>query len=222
MLANSLLRAVGVAAEPVECTFTDIAVDGVTRTTYTFSGMDLGEAASNRYIVVVAGNYDSGVKTLSSMTIGGESATEVLSVSDNGCVVSIGIAAVPTGATGDVAITWSGTTVRCGIGVYRLVNLQSSTPTATASDTSEDSGVLSASLEIPSDGCGIGYVVALGDGGARTWTWTNLTEDFDASMEETTTHSGAMSTTAGTLARTATASGSLNFFHTTLALAAWR
>ena len=207
---------------PVDCTYTDSDVDTADLTTYTFAAMSLGAAATNRYIVVsVGGAYSAAARSLSTVTVGGVAATVVVTVGSQLYPAGIAIAAVPTGATGDIVVTFSNGVSRCGIGGYRLTGLQSATPTATATDVVSAANALSASLAIPADGCGIGYVIADGSD-PRTWSWTNLTENFDAGLESDTTHSGAMSTTAGTADRTATASGSLNEDREAMVLAAWR
>lgn len=201
----------GGSSGPVDCTYTDSAVSSSNLTTYTFSGRSLGSAADDRYILVCAFALGLSARTLSSVTIGGINATTILTASDDDGFTYVStamvIAKVPTGTTGDIVVTWSGGLSGCGIGVYRLTNLESATPTATASDVIPSSNALSASLTIPVDGCGVGYAAQYNYTAARTWIWANLTENFDGIIETYGTHSGAISTTAGTANRTATASG---------------
>ena len=208
---------------PVDCTFTDSAVSTANETTYTFSSQDFGEAAANRYIVVTAGGYDTSNETVSSITIGGVTATIAVQVTGNSVTAAIAIAKVPTGATGDVVVTFSGNMENAGIGVYRLVNLQSATATDTGTDIAESSNALADDLTIPADGCGIGYAYIQSSNTDRTFSWTNLTETFDERVEDLTNdncHSGAMSTTVGTATRTVTVS--FDIFSEALVLAAWR
>ena len=226
MLNHNLLRAIsgggGGGGGVFSCTFTESDVDTSNTDVYTFSGKDFGDAATDRYIVVTTGAPAS-AQTLSSVTIGGVAATIVVQ-DDDDASAGIAIAAVPTGTTGDIVVTWSGSMFSCGIGVYRLTGLQSATASATASDVTITSDAVEASLEIPAGGCGIGYVYWLSSGTAtRTASWTNLTENFDELTEGGTfdeMHSGAMSTTAGTSSRKATASGGI--LKAVLVLASWR
>jgi hypothetical protein len=90
-------------------------------------------------------------------------------------------------------------------------------PSAGANSNHSDTA---ASLTIPTGGAGIGYVVSAGTGGvARTWSWTNLSEDTDATIEGAFTHSSALSTSAGSATRSVTASGGID--NSVLLLAAW-
>ena len=229
MLAHRLMGSSGGGGavgpvSPVSCTFTDSSVSTADSTAYTFSSQDFGEAAANRYIVVTAGGYDTGNETVSSITIGGVAATIAVQVTGNFVTAAIAIAKVPTGATGDVVVTFSGGMQNAGIGVYRLINLQSATATDTGTDIAESSGALADGLTIPADGCGIGYVCVRTVSSLSTFSWTNLTESFDQTIENITfsrtSHSGAISSTAGTATRTATASVSLD--NEAMVLAAWR
>ena len=65
-------------ATPVTAAFTASAVSGTNATSYTFSSQALGTASSSRMIVVgITGSSNSGsASTISSVTVGGESATK--------------------------------------------------------------------------------------------------------------------------------------------------
>src|SRR3990167_11105596 len=80
-------------------------------TTYTFSAENLGVAASDRFIVVtITGrSSDGGARTIDTVTIGGVTATINIQIANSGSFNGIATAAVPTGTTGDIVITWSGT-----------------------------------------------------------------------------------------------------------------
>ena len=167
-----------------------------------FAGVSIGTAASNRYVIATiyeskqSGNWSA--NPISSVTIGGVSATLAgTQVTNNATVVAIYYANVPTGTTATFAWTLAANTIETVLGVYRVVDLVSATPTATASATTTNP---SASLAIPTNGFGIGIA---GVNTLTTFTWTNLTENFDVQAGASTA-SGAMNTSSGTSTRTAT------------------
>ena len=150
---------------------------------YTFSSQNLGTAASNRYIVaVVASRYSSGTPTLSSVTIGGETATIVVqeTSSDTAAnVMGIAIALVPNGSTGDVVVTWSASALRCAVSLYRVTGLGNAIKVDSSTTTSGPDPSLS--IDVP-----VGFVIsgaACGTGGAASTSWTGVTEDYDAMIE---------------------------------------
>ena len=89
---------------------------------YTFSSQSIGAADSNREVVVALMMRASGTVTVSSVTIGGVSATQDATasnlVSSNTTLVAFYRAAVPTGTTADVVVNLSAGAVRCFIGVW--------------------------------------------------------------------------------------------------------
>lgn len=95
-------------------------------TTYTFSNVSLGTPHSTRYIIVGVVTISSSNRTISSASIGGIGAT----ISSNASGTYRGsmiIAAVPTGATGNVVITHSGGCTSCAIGVWAAYDIGSTT-----------------------------------------------------------------------------------------------
>lgn len=212
---------IAITKSPAQLSFIAATVDAADLTTYTFSGQSFGAAAADRYIIVgyTASFSSGGPFSVSSATIGGVSAAVYSEVQNAAVVVGFLIAAVPTGTSGTIAITFSSGMLRSGIGVWRVTSFVSAVPTATASDIVASANALDASLTIPTDGFGLG-VVYTGLGTAGTYTWTNLTEQYDQSIESTRQQSGAHSTTAGTSTRTATFSQTMTT--PALSLAAWR
>jgi len=212
-----------VPATAFDLAFVTSAVTTSGGTSFTFSSQSLGAADATRYIIVSAGGQVAADNTISSITVQGISGSQVVTSGDGGETrASIWIIAVPTGTTGDVVVTFSGTANNCGIAVYRMVGATSAIPTATASDNSITSNAESASLTIPTGGAGVGYFLMESTITTRTATWTNLTEDMDQLIESSSavnSHSSAASLTPGTSTITATASGSL--LAAELVLAAW-
>lgn len=165
-------------------------------TAYTFSSQNLGDAAADRYIIVCAESRSGSTFDISTLTVGGVTATIIAnsfnSSSNYGRAV-MGIAAVPTGTTGDIVVTWSAGVVRCSIQVYRATELNSATPVDSDTSIADDPTV---TLTV-----GNGFAIgACGTGTPGSATWTNLTEDYDTAPETNMTVSSASgATTPGSL-----------------------
>lgn len=98
-----------------------------------------------------------------------------------------------------------------GISVYQVNNLVSGTATATVSAT--NAATLALTLSIQAGGIAIGSVGHANTGGARGFTWANLTEDSDfasAGTNSVSAASNAFATTQTSLAITATRAASAN------------
>lgn len=127
-----------------------------------FSGVPFGDPASDREIFLAITHGSPGSQTVTSVTIGGVTAS--LGTGAGGASVGKSIrsawASVPSGTTGNVAITFSGNVPTVMIGVYRVVGR----PVVGAShvdfdSTSAASGASSATvsgINIPSAGFSIG------------------------------------------------------------------
>lgn len=165
-------------------TFLQSVANDADLTTYTFPSQNLGTASAGRYIVaLIAGSSGTSGRTISSVTIGGVSASQLGFVSEAGSTraSSIWIAAVPTGTTGDVVITWSAGMGRCGVGLYSLTGAQT-TAFDTATATATSGTTLSDTINIPAGG--VCFSVATAQvSGDYSWSWTNITEDFDTLLE---------------------------------------
>jgi hypothetical protein len=159
--------------------------DTTNLTTYTFSGLALGAADATRFIVVgISANATNG-RTISSASIGGVAATVDLLYqnsgnSRNGHAGFIS-AAVPTGVTGDVVVTWSAGMTECFVTVYRAINLTTGAihDFDPATDVNPISGgAVSLSVDVPTGG---GFVVGsacLVSGTTFSWT-AGVTKDLD-------------------------------------------
>jgi len=163
--------------------------DGTNLTTYTFSGKSLGAEASDRYIACTVNgrSSDGGARTISSVTIGGVTATAAGSiVANSGSHCAIYIAAVPTGATGDIVVTWSSTMGDCTVALHRATGVSSTTPTSYVTDTTT---ALSQSINVNAGGFAVG--ISTTDDGAATATWSGITERFDDATGGANDQSGA-------------------------------
>lgn len=174
---------------------TDAVADNTTQTTYTFSTRAIGSAALNRAVIVGVGglNVTAG-RTISSLTVGGASATSInfQQTSAGGVFVDVGLYAlrVDSGTTATVVITWSAAQVRTMIGVWAAYGVDSLTASATAQSSANP---MSASLSIPAGGIGVGFLADFQGAAAPTHTWANLTESFDIDVGggSNTSYSGA-------------------------------
>lgn len=191
------------------------AQNAVDATNFTFSTQALGAAHTQRKIAVaVVSNSSTGGRTISSVTVGGVSATSIISAdggSTNTRMTAIYLASVPTGTTGDAVVSHSGSMTSCAISLYRLIGA-SSTVHDTGSDITESGNALSDTINVVSQGVLIACVNWEGSAGARTTTWTGPTEDVDTTIEGNFTYSSASKlylTTQTGITITATASGTL-------------
>jgi hypothetical protein len=175
------------AAAAASVTFTDSSVNGSALTTYTFATQALGTAAAGRVIVVGVGGGGQ-TRTVSSMTIGGTSATFIIRAAGTNETAELWYAVVAAGTTGDVVVTWSGAQDGCGIGVWAVYDATSA-PHDSSSDNNSDPATAT-TFDVPASGVAVGYVFQRT--GSSTYTWTNLTERFDeVALAATFFHSGA-------------------------------
>ena len=193
----------GSVGSAVTVDFTANDSDSSDTTEYTFSSQSFGAADSDRKMVVGIVCYDDSPGTrVSAVTLGGVAANLVSGMIGAGATMTTEIweADVPTGTTGDVVVTWAATVKSCGIGLWRLIGANSR-PYGSGTTTA-DPGVLS--TDIPAGGVAIG-MSATGSGAGVTWTWTNLTENFEDAIT-----SGARSQWSGASAAFASAQTDLD------------
>jgi hypothetical protein len=194
-------KAVAAAAS---VTFTDSAVaitDLAPPNNYTFATRSIGTAAVGRFIVVAAYVFSSsGNKTIDSITIGGNTAALLVSSSAVPAPARIAGLQVDAGTTATIVVNFSGSSnaVRAGIGVWAVYGLASQTPLDTylsvATGTTENF-----TLDVQAGGVAICYR-GMSAVAARTATWTSITENFDATIESSSSHTGASINTAATVA----------------------
>lgn len=188
-------QAAGMGVQPIvpplvraaTITFTDNTPDGADLTTYSFTTQSFGAATSSDHIVLVIGSRAVGARTISSVTIDGQTGSQQafvdFTVGGGHSINAIYIADATGNATGTVSITFSAGMIRCGIGVYVVTGLHSST----ASDTDTQTGNNpSGTLNIPAGGVAVGGVYC-----DSATVWTNLTENYDEIIESPRRHTGA-------------------------------
>jgi hypothetical protein len=103
------------------------------------------------------------------------------------------IALVPTGTSGDVVVTASASAVRCGVSLYSLTGITSTTPIATSSFTTVGGGTFG-SFTLPA----AGHTIAIGYNGNGSSRHSTASEDL-ASGSPTITSSGSSTNTTWTL-----------------------
>lgn len=166
--------------------------------TATITGLDFNAEASDRIIAVDIA-FEVSTLTVSSVTIGGVTAAFHVAAADLGRRVEIWSAEVPTGTSGNVAVTLSGsTTETISVGTHSLTGADP-TPTDTDSVATTGSGVGVISitaLTVPADGAAIAAWCNNTEGVGCTWTGAN--ESHDTNTGASFAHSAASTTTAGT------------------------
>ncbi len=156
------------------------STDSTDQTTYTFASQSLGTETADRFIVAaINGTGSAQGRTVSSVTIGGVTAGVVVTADNLGGVTEIWqttrvVDGGPTGTSGTVVVTFSGSMFNAQIAIYAVKGANSNTPTATATDTSAP---LSQSLSAPAGGVAIAAARAAATPGDTTWS--GLTEDTD-------------------------------------------
>lgn len=198
---QNIAAVMGGASVVFSLTWTDGVAESSAGTTITYSTRAFGAADANRVIAVFIAARMSTVNAITSVTIGGVSATLVPNTvqqngGTNGSNSAIYYASVPTGTTGDVAVTYGAATMRTGISIYSIIT---STPTPSiGTGSSAGSGNPSYSLSVPAGGGGLSGVAEQAASGAVTWAGSTA-EDFEATATGPTEISTAHTTATGSV-----------------------
>lgn len=206
MLSHKLRRA-NRSLTPPSRSFASLYADPAALTTYTFSSVNFQTESGRSLVVVAIGGQSGSNLQVSSVTIGGVSATSVDN-SGNGQATAAMYQAAPTGTSGNVVVTFSGGQSGAGIAVWSLYNLASTTKKTSVANTAATQTVRTLSLNTA-----IGDVILAyssnRDGGTPTYTWVGVTEDADAAFDGSNTHSaGSHVATSAETPRTITATAS--------------
>jgi hypothetical protein len=141
MLAKNLqMAAKGASGVATTLAYQDFDSINSTATTRTFSNMGFGADDVNRHVlVIVHAFYNTANRDFTSVTIGGENASELIATQQGPVVGGVfsycGIwAAQPSGTSGNVVITASGSVDSWGASTWSLVTANS-TPQATGEAT---------------------------------------------------------------------------------------
>lgn len=187
----------GTGSAPFSLAFGSSSVqDGPSVGSHSFTGMTIGAAPTGgetRHVVAAIGLMHNSAGSINSVTIGGISATLVVGIDSgtgtSGAGVALYIAAVPTGTTATVVVTYTGGT---SLGAATFILRNRTVTTATSSSTAQSPSL---NLNISTGGAAIG-VSMVRDGTVSTWT--GLTENFDTDIRSNEWFSAASGGTPGT------------------------
>lgn len=190
MLINSYRFAT--SDTPASITFLQCTQSTSDLTTYTFSSQNTGTASSDRHTIVTIGAEDAASNfTVSTVTVGGDSATELYSTLAALSVESAIFGLANTAGTSeDVVVTFSEAVTSANICVYQVNNLNSLTPVDTSNDAAEEScssggGNTVCDLVIDAQNGGILVgVMAKSTTGGTAVTWSGLTENQEVGASE--------------------------------------
>jgi hypothetical protein len=192
---------------PPSITFTDSTSSSTGASSYTFSSLNIGTAASGRDVIVcVDGIGGASAPLVNSVTVGGSSLTEIVertTTTNRASTTAIYKGGIPSGTTADIVVTFASATIfGCGIVVFSATGIASA---ATDTQTAIASGAsINVSLTVPSGGVAFGVSSTNAAGGGFV-SWTNLTEAADFNIATNDAMSAASSTTAsGSVSITAT------------------
>lgn len=165
----------------VTLTYQDHAETTSAGSSHSFVAMGVGSASADRYIIAAFGFRAAAGTTISSVTIGGVSATEAVFVENGTQHAAIYVALVPSGTTATVVIN---TSAICGF-VYCTTNsitgIGSVTPSSTASSIA---AAPTAAMSCLANGAIFGCANVTG-GGTISATWSGLSEDSDRNLGAT-------------------------------------
>lgn len=163
---------------PATITYLQTASSSTDLSSYSFTSQNFGPALSSRQIICcVSGRTQDGSSSgsvVSSVTIGGISATLSVQGQNTGNTQCIAIASVPTGTSGTVDVVFAETMTNADISLYSAINVST-----TASDTgTSTASVGTYDLDVPAGG--VAVAMMKNDDGSLTATWAGLTETYDA------------------------------------------
>lgn len=173
---------------PVVSTYVTVNGAGLAAGSKTWSGISIGSASADRYVVMASGVRHSATCATTGVTLDGNAMTQVGSGIQSGAGAvrthsSLWILAWATGTTADIVATFAATGSGCGIAIWTLTGgLLSPTPTSVQTSTAEPGSV---SIDCSAGGSIIAYYTNWFSGAAGTsghHTWTNGTERFDRTM----------------------------------------
>lgn len=150
---------------------------------YTYTGVDIGAAADDRYVLAgfFAESSNTNLQTNVTVTPAGGTAINMTHIADiriNGGQIAVYIANVQTATTADFHIQWNNSRIHSGLIVYRAVGIN-----PTPHDVVEVTGLdLSAVLDTPAGGVAVGFMCSPTNE-TPGLTWTGLVEDEASTME---------------------------------------
>jgi|ETNvirnome_2_130_1030620.scaffolds.fasta_scaffold41812_1 hypothetical protein len=161
---------------------------------HTLSSIAIGSADALRTVVLNIGCMGGPQRTVSSVTLDGNSMTEAAYIyGTGGWPVAIYYLAWPTGTTADFVVTWSGATgLGCSYEVYKVTNLGSVNDTG--GESSSNPNPFTDTVNVVAGGCTVATCLNNDGPTVGTCTWTNLSEDHDTAIATYYAYSSASST----------------------------
>lgn len=156
--------------------------------TWSFAGVPIGTAADNRYVVAIFGVASS--NNVTTMTIGGISATLVLTAANTTEKIYVFIAPVPSGTTATISTDGSGTGTMA-LTTYAIAGTSSPNSPTTFTGTAS----ISQTPSVPSGSFVIGAGLSL----SGTTTFTALTSDHTQTQGVLALTTGSIVFTSGTI-----------------------
>lgn len=188
------------SSSPVIVDYVGSASSSADQTSYTFSGVSLGDPRADRYIIVaVIGRQTTTASQINGVSIGGVAATLLSRNTGATSPVAFFGLLVPAGASATIVVTANNTQARLGIGVWAVRNNQRAIPFQSYFGINETASLtISGSVAAPGTG---GHVLAIGTKSssvAQSASWTGGTSRFNTLAEQHFT--GADTPTNGSLA----------------------
>lgn len=164
----------------ITTTLRSVSTSTVDNTVYNHTGINIGTAAADRLVIVIAGGLRSGTaRSISSINIGGTDGTIVAQQNGTGSgALAIAYRLVPTGTTTDVIVTYSGTMDRAGIVAYTITGQASNTPTDTFNVSGN--GNVSSTIDVLAGGTAFGGYYGQD---VASVVWSGINEDNDFVIE---------------------------------------
>lgn len=196
---------VGTPAATIAFTATTTATSATSP--HTFTAFSIGTADASRYVAVAIRMYAASAG-VSGVTIGGVTAAMLVDKTATNTDLSIWIAAVPTGTTGNVVVTMAGTADFLYLGGWAIYNLTGAGAATNTASTNTSGGTMTLA-SVPAGGIAIGAATTHS---AATYTWTTLAKNWDIQPSDSLSGaSQAYATLQTSLGLTATASSTTNF-----------
>lgn len=192
-MPGTFMPVIGVSAPPKVLTFQGSFAQGG-GATITYTNAPIGTASADRYVIVAVAGEDNANTTITSITVGGNTPTTVVTSNNVRSSLAIYIILVPSGTTATISATFSISKDGSWIGVWTATGLTSITAAGTNTQTTNNT----AASVTTSDG---GFVVGVcgNYGAAATPTWTNLTQRYASTQNGSRNGTGAdVSSVSGT------------------------
>jgi hypothetical protein len=170
-------------------TYIGSAISTASATTYTFAAQPIGDYFASRIVAVALHAAGGGNPDFSNVTIAGSSCAIIDST---GGTFKVGLAhlGVPSTSTAaDIVVTMSTAVVRCGIGVWSIVGMGSTTPVSSATPAQSSSTMHSITVDLPSTAAyGVAAATIVSN---MRMGWSNATEQYDVNFGGGSGMSGA-------------------------------